>query len=423
MENLTLHLLEPSHFHAALLLGQLDARVHLPIQVHAGFLWDDQPFLGWVKSLENRGWNLNQIQWNRSEDPVASILKSKGTPVALLAGQNQSKPDRILRLLFGNVPVLCDKPLWVTEFSGRPLANFLETTTKTIFLDDCMTERFEPAFALQRLLLTEGIPDFELRSGKPNRNRFQLGNTHHLAKKVEGISIKRSSAFFETETYGDPFADVGVHLVDHFLGLLSSMGVSTQSLATEPGTVNSTWSHLDPQSLRISTESEAPLFPIEQVWEGGQGDSRGQISTHWLADEENLPPEGQFAIVHGNGCSLVAAMDPITQSMELDLVGLSAKERSKKMATMSAIIEKLPAPWPKTSLDATRFGIRMPPPKLPWSIHSKRFPLILTRFLDRIHKRHPLSSYESEKLRLKYFLSAGANRRAPNRHIPINPFL
>ena len=423
MESLTLHLLEPSHFHAALLLLQLDSRIQLPFQVHAAPHWDEKPFWGWIESLENRGWNLDRIQLNRSQDPVTSILESKGPSVALLAGQNQLKPDRILRLLLGNVPVICDKPLWVNVASGSSLSTYLETTNQNIFLDDCMTERFEPAFALQKLLLTERIPGFGLRNGNPNRIRFQLGNTHHLAKSVEGIPVKRSRAFFEVDTYGDPFADVGVHLVDHFLELLSSLGVSTQSLAKDPGNVESHWARLDQKSLRISTGNQAIPFPIEQVWQGGNGDSRGQISTQWLPNGENLPPEGQFAIVHGNGCSLVAAQDPKTQNMELDLVGLSATERPIGMATLSGIIEKLPAPWPKTNLEATRFGIRMSPPMVPFSIHSKRFPKVLTRFLDRIQQRRPLSWFECEKLRLKYALSAGAIRKAPNPQIPNNPIL
>ncbi len=421
MEKLTLHLLEPSHFHAALLLSQLDSRIQLPVWVHAGPHWDDQTFLEWAKSLVNRDGNLDRFQWHRTQDPVASILNSPGLPVALLAGQNHLKPDRILRLLLGKVPVLCDKPLWVNEASGRSLASFLGTTTQNIYLDDCMSERFEPAFMLQRLLVTEGIPGFGLRNNKPSRMRFHLGSTHHLAKCVEGIPVKRNLAFFETDTYGDPFADVGVHLVDHFLGLLTSFGVSTKALANDPGNVVSHWTGLDPNSLRISNDNQAIPFPIKQVWQGGNGDSRGQISTQWLPKGEHLPPESQFAIAHGNGCSLVAAPDPITTHMKLELVGLSATERPKWQTTLSAILEKLPAPWPKTTLEATRYGIRMTPPNFPWNAHAKRFPLLLTRFLDRIQQRRPLVSFDSKKLLLKYAISAGAVRKTSNHQIPINP--
>ena len=410
MDGWTLHLVEPTHFHAALLLQKLDRRIAGPIFVHARADWNDVPFLGWIHSLEARNWDIAQLKVVRSLDPIQEILKCGGRPLAVLAGQNPCKADRVLRLLLANVPVLCDKPLWVNNATGKGLANFIQSTNQLIFLDDCMTERFEPVFELQKLLLSEGLPGFELRPGQPERVRFYLCNTHHLSKNVAGVPVRRDNSFFQTDSYGDPFSDVGIHLVDHYLRLLTALGVSTSSIDQNPGRVESFWNSIDPQTLAISSESGAIPFPMKQVWHGGKGPNRSRITTEWLPASPQVPPECQSAVVHGANGSLVASMDPSTHAMFLDLAGLPRGERVDWLKVLRKITNKLPEPWPHTLIEETRFGARMTPPQSTTMDHAARFPLVFNLFLNRIQKSRPLNAFERHNLLLKYAISAGATR-------------
>lgn len=412
MEGWTLHLVEPSHFHAALLLQKLDSRIVGPILVHGGAKWNEVPFLGWLNSLETCNWDIGRLKIVRSQDPIAEIPASGGRPLALLAGQNPFKADRVLRLLLANIPVLCDKPLWVNASTGKGLGDFIRSTNQDIFLDDCMTERFEPVFELQKLLLTERLPGFEIRQGQTERVRFQLCNTHHLAKKVAGVPVSREKSFFQTETNGDPFADVAIHLVDHYLSLLTALGISTTSLDLNPGQVESQWESIDPHTLSISSESEAIPFPMKQVWLGGKGPTRSRIATEWLPAGTQLPPESQSAVVHGANGSLVASIDPLTNSMVLDLAGLPVGERVGWNRILGETMAKLPEPWPHTKLEETRFGVRMTPPQSTRMDHAARFPSVFNQFLNRIQQNRPLNSFERQKLLLKYAISAGSQRKA-----------
>ena len=411
MEGWTLHLVEPSHFHAALLLQKLDSRIPGPIIVHGGMKWNEAPFLGWVHSLVSCNWDIGRLKVARSQDPIAKILGFRGRSLALLAGQNSLKADRVLRLLQANVPVLCDKPLWTNANTGKGLSDFLRITNQDIFLDDCMTERFEPTFELQRLLLSEKLPGFEMRPGQPGRVRFHLCNTHHLSKTVGGVSVGREESFFETRTNGDPFADVGTHLVDHYLRLMTALGASTVYLDENPGKVESYWENIDGKSLSISSETGAIPFPIRQVWNGGNGATRAKIATEWYPSSgDQIPPESQSSVVHGECGALSATHYPSTNSMVLDLIGLPVGERAEWNQILQTILSKLPQPWPKTQLVETRYGIQITHNQSPILDHPARFPLVFNQFLDRIQQNRPLTPFERKKLLQKYAISAESPR-------------
>ncbi len=411
MEGWTLHLVEPSHFHAALLLQRLDSRIIGHILIHAGTNWNEAPFLQSLHCLETCNWDLGRLKIARSQDPIAELLRDHGRPLALLACENSLKADWALRLLLGNVPVLCDKPLWINATTGKGLSDFLRITNQDIFLDDCMTERFEPVFELQKLLLTEKLPGFEIRSGPNARVRFHLGNTHNLAKTVAGVPVGRERAFFQIERNGDPFSDVGVHLVDHYLRLMTALGISTTYLDRNPGKVESDCKTIDPQSLSLNSGTNAIPFPIKQIWQGGNGPSMSKIDTEWLPAEDQPTPENQSAIVHGECGSLAATFDIPTNSMVLDLVGLPVGERFNWIRILRENIAKFPEPWPHTKMEETRFGIRMIPPQSTRLAHSARFPKLFEQFLNRIQQNRPLSLFERQKLLLKYAITANSNRQ------------
>jgi len=411
MEGWTLHLVEPSHFHAALLLQRLDSRIAGPILVQAGTTWNEVPFLRCLHSLETCNWDFGRLKFVRSQDPVAEILRDHGRPLALLACENSLKADRTLRLLVNNVPVLCDKPLWINATTGKGLSDFLRITNQDIFLDDCMTERFEPVFELQKLLLTEKLPGFEIRSGPQARVRFHLGNTHNFAKTVAGVPVGRERSFFQIETNGDPFSDVGVHLVDHYLRLMTALGISTTFLDRNPGKVESDWETIDFQSLSLSSGTNAILFPIKQIWQGGNGPSMSKIDTEWIPAGNQATPENQYAIVHGECGSLAATFDIPTNSMVLDLVGLPVGERFNWIRILRENIAKFPEPWPHTQIEETRFGVRMKPPQSTGLAHSDRFSKVFEQFLNRIQQNRPLSLFERQKLLLKYAITANSNRQ------------
>jgi len=212
-----LMILDPGHFHAALIqksmLDQIDTNVH----VFAPEGTDVQDHL----SLINR-YNLRETdptRWNEivysGPDYLEKMLTEKPGNVMVVSGNNAKKTEYIKKAIDAGINVLADKPMVISP-AGFPLLEetFQSAERNKVLLYDIMTERYEITNLLQRDLALIAEVFGELQPGSAEQPAILKESVHHFYKMVSGNPIKRPAWFFDVEQQGEGIVDITTHLVD-----------------------------------------------------------------------------------------------------------------------------------------------------------------------------------------------------------------
>lgn len=208
----TLVVVNPGHFHAGLTLRQRHPRLSDEVHVYAEDGTDLQDFLQIVNSFNQRredptSWAMHVY---RGPDYMDALLRQPPGDVAIVAGKNNSKLSTMQRLHQAGIHSLGDKT-WVTDTSQLQTLNAV--TASPPLMMDIMTERFEVATRLQKVLSTdEDIFGGYRDAGSEAAVYFK--SVHHLYKEVNGKPLVRPMWYFDTEVQGEGITDVTTHLVD-----------------------------------------------------------------------------------------------------------------------------------------------------------------------------------------------------------------
>jgi len=209
--------LDPGHFHAALVqkvsYGQVNANVH----VYAPESEDVGLYLDKISSYNAR--KDDPTRWNeivyKGPDFLQRMLDERRGNVVVLAGRNGVKIDYILAAISANMNVLADKPM-VIDGAGfqKLLGAFDKAQRKGLLLYDIMTERYEATNALQRELAR--MPELigPIDKGTPDDPAIVQQSIHYFAKVVSGTSLVRPEWYFDTAQQGEGIVDATTHLID-----------------------------------------------------------------------------------------------------------------------------------------------------------------------------------------------------------------
>jgi len=210
MTKFALLTLDPGHFHAALLQKEMYPDVSPRVHVYAPLGPDLIAHLNRIAAFNQRAGNPTawEIEVHAGPDYLERLARERPGNVAVIAGRNRGKIDRIRACLDAGLHVLADKP-WIIEAADLPKlqAALAAAEARGLVAYDIMTERFEITSILQREL----VADPEV-FGEPVE--VTMESIHHLAKTVAGAPLLRPPWFFDIHEQGEGLTDVGTHLVD-----------------------------------------------------------------------------------------------------------------------------------------------------------------------------------------------------------------
>jgi predicted dehydrogenase len=203
-------IVEPGHFHAALLQKEMYPWLERRVSVYAPLGPELLDYLGRIAAFNSRAENPTswQLAVHTSDDPMAEMLRDRPGNIVVFTGKNRQKIDRILAALRVGLHVLADKP-WIISSADLPkLEEALRLAReKKLGAYDIMTERYEVTSELQR----EFVRDTGL-FGTPMSVKAR--SVHNIMKVVAGAPLRRPAWFFDIAEYGEGLADVGTHVVD-----------------------------------------------------------------------------------------------------------------------------------------------------------------------------------------------------------------
>jgi len=213
--------MEPGHFHAALLQKEMYPELDRRVSVYAPLGPELLDYLNRISLFNSRPGNPTRwdLDLHTSDHPMEDMLQAgateKGGKVVVFSGRNRGKIDRMMASIGAGFHVLADKP-WIIEAGDLPkLQQALDLAGKRGFAAyDIMTERYEVSAQVQRALVN--LPEVfgQPVAGDAAHPGVRAMSVHHIMKTVAGVPLRRPVWFFDVDDYGEGLADVGTHPVD-----------------------------------------------------------------------------------------------------------------------------------------------------------------------------------------------------------------
>jgi predicted dehydrogenase len=205
-----LTVLDPGHFHAALLQKTMYPDVDATVHVYADEGPDLADYLQKMESYNARAeaptaW---RIEVHAGADFLDRFSAERAGDVVVIAGNNGRKAEYVSRAVAAGMNVLADKPMAIDAAGFDSLQRaFADAEARSVLLYDIMTERHEITTLLQREFSRVPSVFGELLQGSAREPAV-------VKESVSGAPVKRPAWFFDKAQQGEGLVDITTHLVD-----------------------------------------------------------------------------------------------------------------------------------------------------------------------------------------------------------------
>ena len=209
--------LDPGHFHAALLQQEMMDGVNDTIYLYAP---EGEGVRQYIKSIDSyNGREDNPTSWKLvsyiGDDYLEKMLSEKKGDVVILAGDNLKKTEYILAAVGAGYNVLSDKPMAINVEDFELLRQAYATATeKGRIIYELMTERYDILNILEKRFLADTALFGTLSAGSPEAPSVKMESVHHFFKTVSGQPLVRPQWYYDVHRQGEGIADVTTHLID-----------------------------------------------------------------------------------------------------------------------------------------------------------------------------------------------------------------
>jgi predicted dehydrogenase len=210
-------ILDPGHFHAALVQKTMLAGIDADVAVFAPEGPDLDDYLRKIAQFNGRAadpthWRLHV---HAGPDYLERFAAARAGDIVVIAGNNGRKAEHLERAVAAGYDVLGDKPLAIDAAGFAALARNLNLAARNgVLVLDIMTERHEITSMLQKALSAQSEVFGTLVAGTPGAPGVTKESVHHFAKTVAGAPLERPAWFFDVDQQGEGLVDITTHLVD-----------------------------------------------------------------------------------------------------------------------------------------------------------------------------------------------------------------
>ncbi|MDP1815797.1 MAG: putative oxidoreductase C-terminal domain-containing protein [Leadbetterella sp.] len=410
--------LDPGHFHAALVQKTMLAGLNSEVQIYAPAGEDLNQHLQRINSYNTR--KEAPTSWKTStytgSDYFEKMISEKKGDIVVMAGNNATKTDAILKSVESGMNVLADKPMCInTEGYEKLKTAFKVAKEKNILLYDIMTERSEITTTLQReLSMMKGIFG-DLLPGTPEDPSIIKESVHHFFKYVSGSPLIRPQWFMDTKQQGEGIVDVTTHLVDLALWaafpetpldvkdahILAAKRWPTEMTLEEFGKI--TGAKTFPDFLKKDLKDANTL----NVFANGEIDfkvknvhSKVKVLWNYSTDKGG---DTHYSIIKGS----LGNIEIKQGEEEKYMPTLYIKNSKISEANLNAEFEKLKAKYPGISLVKTGTDYIVDIPTKYRTGHEAHFGEVMERYL-KFYKVKNLPDWEVPNMLLKYYITTSA---------------
>jgi predicted dehydrogenase len=419
-------IVDPGHFHAALIQKNMYDQVSPDVHVYAPQGPDYLQHLDLVKSYNNR--HVNPTSWNEivytSPDFFEKMLSDKAGNVVVLSGNNRKKAEYITKSIAAGLNVLADKPMIISPEDFPALESAFKTSKgKGVLLYDIMTERYEVTTILQKLLSQNTKVFGTLTTGSKDEPAVTKISVHHFSKVVSGIPVLRPEWYFDVQQQGEGIVDVTTHLVDlvqwecfpeQILNPSDIMMLSAKrwpTLISKDEFKGVTGFDNYPDYLRKDVKdgnlsvfaNGEMIYKIKGIF--------AKVSAEW---KYQAPPGGgdtYYSVMHGTKCDLVirqGAAEKFLPTLYIENIkGLSINDFTSEL---QGVIKTLPYDSLRIeAVNKTTLKINVPGKYM--VTHEEHFGQVAAKFLEYL-KAGKLPEWEVPGMITKYYTTTSALKLA-----------
>lgn len=216
-DELRLVVLDPGHFHAALVQRTSLDGVSDTVKVFAPEGAGVEQYLANIERFNHRA--EEPAQWVEEvytgADFFERFLAEKQGDIVVLAGNNQKKTHYIVEAIRAGYHVLADKPLAITSEDFALLDEaYRLAEERGVVLYELMTERYDTLNIIEKELLAVESLFGVLTTGSTEKPAIELESVHHFFKEVNSTPLIRPVWYYDVRQQGEGIADVTTHLID-----------------------------------------------------------------------------------------------------------------------------------------------------------------------------------------------------------------
>ena len=212
-----LSILDPGHFHAALLQKNMYENVDPTVHVYAPQGPDLQDYLAKIALFNARADKPTRwvTELCTDADFLERCMRDKAGDMVVICGNNRRKTEYLEKLIAAGTHVLADKPMVIDATGFAQLEKTFAVAAKNgALLYDIMTERHEITTLLQKAFSMLPAVFGTLQQGDAANPAVTKESVHHFSKIVSGAPLKRPGWCFDVAQQGEGIVDVTTHLVD-----------------------------------------------------------------------------------------------------------------------------------------------------------------------------------------------------------------
>jgi hypothetical protein len=415
MSDIGLIVVDPGHFHAALVQKEMYPNLSAKVHVYAPIGPDLVDYVTRIARFNTRKEKPThwELEVHACRDFLERVCHEHPGNVAIFSGRNHGKIQGILAALEAGINVLADKPLIIRREDLLVLEAALNAADERgLVLYDMSAARQQTIAGLTGLLRNDPEVFGEPIAGTRTDPGVTVASVHHIMKQVAGVPNLRPPWFFDITQQGESLADVGTHLVDRVHSTLFPeraidylTDISLYAASRWPTMVSSAqfrqvtggagWpAYLEPWVRRDALD----YFCNTRV----QYEIRGvhvSLETRWNWEAE-AGDDTHTACYRGNRAQLElrqgAAEEYRSELYVVPVADIGAALERRIAALQTAYpgvgLAKLGKEWRVTVPDALRIG------------HESHFAQLTRLFLDHVEHRRPLPAWEKSNTLAKYYV-------------------
>ncbi|MBS1669327.1 MAG: Gfo/Idh/MocA family oxidoreductase [Bacteroidetes bacterium] len=424
-------ILDPGHFHAALLQKTMNTGIDSTVHVFAPDGPELKSYLALIDKYNNRKDNPSswKLKVYTGPDYFEKMLQTKPGNVVVIAGNNKRKADYIKQSVDDGLNVLADKPMAINQAGFDSLQQaFVDAKKNQVLLYDIMTERYEITNILQKAFSQEPDVFGELKKGTLENPAIVFESVHYFYKEVSGSPLVRPAWYFDVAQQGEGIVDVSTHMVD----LVEWECFSNQLLDYKKDIQMITAKHwatvLNPAQFRQVTHNDAyPDFlrknvkdSLLQVYANGEmdytiKDIHARVSVEWKYQAPEGTGDTYYSMLQGTKANLIIRQGKVEQYKPvLYIEPMDKGNQNEWEQALQKSLSKIQVQYPGLSIKKTDKGWQLIIPERYQEGHEQHFAQVAKKYLGYL-QRNRIPDWELSAMLAKYYTTIQALKKANNK--------
>ncbi|MEO9021853.1 MAG: putative oxidoreductase C-terminal domain-containing protein [Ginsengibacter sp.] len=422
--------LDPGHFHAALLQKFMNKDVDSIVYVFAPEGPDVKSYLALIDEYNGR--KEDPTNWKEKvylgPDFLEKMLNTKPGNVVVIAGNNKMKTDYIKKAVNAGLNVLADKPMAINKAGFDSLQKaFTDAKKNKVLLYDIMTERYEITNILQKAFSM--MPDVfgKLQNGTLENPAISLESAHYFFKEVSGKPLIRPAWYLDVDQEGEGIVDVTTHMVDLiqwecFSGENLDYKNDIQMLAAKrwPTVLTSS------QFRQITKKDAYPDFlkkdvkdSLLNVYANGEMNytikgTHARVSVAWKFQAPEGSGDTFYSILRGTKANLIIRQNKEQQYKPVLYIEPVNKDNEDEWnQLLQESFKRIHQKYTGVELSKSQNGWQVIIPDTFKIAHEQQFALVIKKYIE-YHREGKMPEWEISSTLAKYYTTTQALEKALN---------